>query len=627
MSYPFIFGPNGEPAIGDSYFNGNGYGALSDCSLCTVTEQLNSEYELYIQYPISGFNYDKLIQRAVIRVVPNQLSEPQYFRVYQISKPINGLVDVYARHISYDLSGAIILPYSSTTCAGAISGIESHRIGGTEFRFWTDNNATGGLSFDTPTSLRSYLGGTDKSILGVYGGEFEWDNYVVKLHKNRGVNRGVTIRYGKNLTDLNQEENCSNCYTAVFPFWSGYSNDHQVLVKPDSPISIGSFSYVKILPLDCSSLFDSQPSIAALNQAAQEYIASNNIGIPEISLTVSFIQLSKTEEYKNIPMLDTIGLCDIVTVIFEELGVETTAEVVEVVYDCLLDRFETITLGNPTQNLERTLSNQQGMIQEITEKAVSKLDEAIGRATRKITGNLGGYVVIRDSDSDGFPDEILILDENSNGEISQSQHIWRWNSSGLGYSNDYGETYGLAMTADGEIVADFITTGNLDASNINVSNLNANSITSGTIDASRINVTNINASNIKSGSIDASNVNVTNINASNITTGSLSADRIQGGTIDANSINVQHLNAANLSNGYVPSSRISTSDNKLDIMYVKRLVVGDAGGSDYLDMVAKILWSSTGAELDAGGVIPKNGATKVSWTDICNAAGGIAKWG
>jgi hypothetical protein len=199
-----------------------------------------------------------------------------------------------------------------------------------------------------------------------------------------------------------------------------------------------------------------------LRAAANAYMVVNNIGVPKVSIEVSFVQLSQTEEYKDIAPLETVGLCDYVHIYFEKLGVSATAKVVRTEYDTLLDRYNKIELGDAKSTFGDTIINA---IQSTSDDKVSftELDNAVQRATSLITGNSGGYVRFV-YNADGFPEEIVVMDTDS---IDTAEKVWRWNKSGLGYSSTgYDGTYALAMTQDGAIVADFITTGTLSANRV-----------------------------------------------------------------------------------------------------------------------------------------------------------------
>lgn len=447
---PVLFAPTATT------FTTNGLGKLSDAASCTVKETRNGAFELTLKYPVEGIHYAEIQQRSIILAKPNPVDLAQPFRVYRISKPINGLVTVYAYHISYDLTGIPVSPYSAASVQAALAGFSTNAVAANPFTFWSDMTSSGDFTVKSPASVRSLL----STMLEVYGGEYKYDKYTVRLYQQRGVNRGVTIRYGKNLTDLKQDENCSNVYTGVYAYYS--DGNGIVETSPKVTPAPGTYDYTRVLPLDLKAEFKDTPTAEALKAAAEQYMSNHNIGVPEVSLNVSFVQLEQTQEYKDLALLERVELCDTVTVIFERLGVNATAQVTSTIYNVLIDAYDSVTIGNVRKNVAMTIAEQA---QEIAKGPdLTALQAAVIEATELITGNQGGYVVIHSSTGGKTPDEILIMDQP---DIESAVQVWRWNKSGLGYSSSgYNGPYGLAMTIDGKINADFITTGGMDAARI-----------------------------------------------------------------------------------------------------------------------------------------------------------------
>lgn len=440
----------------------NGLGRLADATSCKVQEDRNGAFTLSMTYPISGIHYADIVIGGCIKAKPNELADPQLFRIYHISKPLNCVVTIDAQHISYDLSKAVVKPFTAKGITAVTSGMISNMIGGIGFSFSSDiNNGDSQFTNDHPQSFRALLGGQEGSVLDVFGGEYEFNNEKVILHAHRGSDNGVTIRYGKNLTSVQQDENIENTYTAVYPY---VLNSDQETIAGDLQTVI-STSEPKVLALDLSSEFqktgteETTPTAAEINAKAQKYIKANNIGVPKVSLDVSFVQLWQTQEYKEIAPLERVSLCDTVTVKYEKLGVDAKAKVITTVYDVLAERYDSITLGDAKSTLASTIASAPEKA-EIQKQTSSALESAITRATKLITGQKGGHVVIK-SDANGKPQELLIMDTE---DETTSTKVWRWNLSGLGYSSKgvNGE-YGTAITQDGEIVADYITTGDLNA--------------------------------------------------------------------------------------------------------------------------------------------------------------------
>lgn len=440
-------------------FTTQGIGALTDSILCYVDEERNGEYEGYLKYPITGVHYADIALRSIIVAKPNFTDDPQPFRVYEITKPLNGVVTVRFRHISYDLSGYPVEPFTASTLSGALSGLISNCPVDCPFTLTSSRSVSATFKANVPASIRSWMGGKAGSLLDIYGGEWKYDGFTASLPSSRGQNRGVTIRYGKNLTALEQEENNAAVYTGVYPYWTDAYGENLVQItgrivhNTDTPTYSGAtYDYERILPLDLSSKWEEAPSEGELRSAAIAYIEDNEIGTPKVNLRVEFAQVSKL-------VRDQVDLCDTVTVQFEKLGVTATAKCIKTRWNVLLDRYEAITLGDAKANLAETIVNTKKTAE--TAVSPSSLETAVDQATAQITGANGGNIVWHDSNDDGEPDEMLVMNTPS---ISTATKVWRFNQNGLGHSNNgYDGPYGLALTADGAIVADRITVGVFNA--------------------------------------------------------------------------------------------------------------------------------------------------------------------
>lgn len=472
MSYPILYSPT------ETDFNHNGLGILSDCEKCQVTEEANGIFELALTYPMDGIHFDDIADRAIIKAKADQFRDPQLFRVYAKSKPMSGLVTVLAEHISYDLSGIPVSPFSAQSVATALSGLKSHAAVDCPFNFWTDKQTSANFRVSAPASIRSRLGGVAGSILDVYGGDYEFDNFTVKLHNNRGMNRGVSIRYGKNLTNLKQDENCSSVATGVYPYW--YNQEEGVLVElPEKIINApGTYNFVKIRTVDFTANFEEKPTIEQLREKTQQYIKNNDIGIPSVSLTVSFAQLEQSEEYKHLKFLERVSLFDTVNVEFPALKVSATAKAVKMVYDVIADRVDSVTLGSVRANIADTIASQQQEIQQTPTK--SDLKKAQEAATAWLT-NGKGYKVERRDDL-GRVIDTLYMDTP---DIETAVNIMRVGQSGIGFShNGVNGPFLSAWTIDGQFVADWITAGTLNAALVKVINLIAEKLSSVSGDSS-----------------------------------------------------------------------------------------------------------------------------------------------
>ena len=201
-------------------FTSFGIGTLADTISCEVTEERNGAYECVLKYPITGSFYKEIRKERLIKAKPNDTSKPQAFRIYRIAKPLNGIVTIYAQHLSYDLTNIATPAWDSSpiTPQLAIEHVFDAALTPHNFTFQTDYTQAKAFTVDRPKSLRSVLGGSAGSLISLWGGEFEWDNYKVIHHQGRGISTGVVIEYGKNLTKLEQDTDITSVYTDLLPY-------------------------------------------------------------------------------------------------------------------------------------------------------------------------------------------------------------------------------------------------------------------------------------------------------------------------------------------------------------------------------------------------------------------------
>lgn len=501
-----------------------GLGVLSDCLSCEVTEARNGAYELQMSYAAQGIHASDIQLNYYLKAKPNFTDDPQIFQIYKIGKTINGHFDVYAEHISYGLSGKPIYSGSANNIVTACAVLEASAGG---FTIDTTKETLGNFNITEPSSVRSWFGGKQGSLLDVYGGgEWKYDNFHCRLMQNRGADRGVQIRYGKNLTDLNQDLDSSNLYTHVMSYWK----TDTTVVRGNSYATGLVLDTQKMLILDASGEFEEEPTASDLDGYTQDYIGNHNLIAPTNSITLKFQQAGT--------LVERVDLCDTVTVFFEELGIEAKFKCIKTKWDVLAERYIENEFGDPRTSITDTIANGSTVVagsdaeaRAIAQQALNiandkrrvfittptppydigdlwiedekirycstakgvnesyseddwtsvdtvdsvTLEDAVANATAWITGGNGGYVIIH-RDPDGRPYELLISD--SEHITANTAKVWRWNINGLGYSSTgYNGTFIPAITSDGQIVADFITTGTLDANRIEVRNLNATMFT------------------------------------------------------------------------------------------------------------------------------------------------------
>lgn len=470
----------------ETAFTSNGICRLVDCINCEVTEERNGIYECEFEYPITGRHYDDIIIDRIIYVTHDDSKEPQPFDIYKRSAPINGIVTFNAHHISYRLGNILLNPFTATSCVTALAQFNNYSMTENPFTFHTDKDVAAEFSITIPVSIKKMLGGTEGSILDVYGtGEYEFNKFRVDFWRHRGQDNGVVIRYADSLSDLKHELDYSTSYNTVVPYWANMDKT-QVVTLPEkyvfsnvaptisnnwtedgTPITDDSGNIIefmttdgKAVPLDLSDAWEEPPTEEQLRAKGLEYLNNSRAWLPTENLTVDFIALWQTEEYANVAPLQTVNLCDTVTVLYPELGVNTTVKVIKTVYNVLLDRYNEIELGDPVSSFAETVTAQASAEVKESPSFLSSIAGEVTRATNKITGMNGGYVVI-DSDSAGHPYQILIMDAP---DKESAVNVMRINNAGIGFStNGYNGPFVSAWTIDGRFVADFITAGTLNA--------------------------------------------------------------------------------------------------------------------------------------------------------------------
>lgn len=393
MNYPRLYPPTATA------WDTNGLGALSDCISCVVEETLNGPFELEMQYRLNGLHYADITLRSIILAKPNPTARPQPFRVYKISRPINGVVTINAQHLSYDLSGIVIEPFNAPSLASALEGMKTNAVTENPFEYETDKTVISDFVVAYPSSARSLVAGQRGSLLDTYGGELEFDRYQVKLWAHRGKDNGVTIRYGKNMTDVNQEEDGSGVYTGVYPYWYSEEEGSADLGSSYVPVE-GEFDFTRILLLDLTEEFENKPTAEELTQKAQEYISNHDPGVPTISTTVSW--------YQSREFVENVNLGDVVGVYFSRLGISAKAKIVKTRYNALQNRYESVDIGSVRSSIAGTIVSMDQGVSSVTQYTVTE--------TRRITKEL-------EMTADSLRSAISDSAQNTTQLIQQSQAI------------------------------------------------------------------------------------------------------------------------------------------------------------------------------------------------------------
>ena len=351
----------------ETLFTSNGLGRLRDCISCTVVEERNGIYECDFEYPIDGANFDFIQLGRIIGVTHDESADVQPFDIISYSRPIDGVVTFHCTHISYRQNKMVSYASGINSLADAFQTLDDVCYpSGNQFVYSTDKTSTGYCAaFDgTPRTIRSLLGGVEGSILDTYGGEFEWDKWTVKLHNARGEQKDFTIRYGVNMTDFQDDMDYSESYNSCVPFWKDSSTG--IIVRGGqigaghSTIGVGS----RCVPLDLTDKFETRPTVAQLEYMASTIMISSQSYLPSQNIKVNFIRLQDEAGFDQFDSLLQCKLCDSIKVIFPRYDMSAYFKIVKTTWNVLLDRYESMELGN----LSTTLAEALG----ITDSGVSK---------------------------------------------------------------------------------------------------------------------------------------------------------------------------------------------------------------------------------------------------------------
>ncbi len=346
-------------------FVSNGLGRLYDINSCIVTEERNGVYECDFEYPVTGKNFDKIIPGRIIACEHDYSNDVQPFDIVSYDKPINGIVKFHAVHISYRQSAITTSGTNVNSIASAFTILKQGQPSNPFDYSAEESGAQGYLATadGVPRSVKQILGGIEGSILDVWGGEYEFDKFNVKLWKQRGELRPFTIRYGVNMLDYDEQGDFSGTFTSCVPYWIGDNGSGGQVVVKGNRVDSGFYSYNErndCVPLDCTDKFETRPTSAQLESFAYSYMNSRNVNLPSRSISVDFVRLQDTGEYSEYRSLLNCGLCDTIQMIFPKYGVEGTFKIVKTVYNVLLERYDNVELGNLSTSLAEALGVSSG---------------------------------------------------------------------------------------------------------------------------------------------------------------------------------------------------------------------------------------------------------------------------
>lgn len=442
---------------GTTNFTRNGLGYINDVLSAKVIDELNGEYSLTFEYPTLGVMSDELLEGRIVKCNVSDGTQ-QCFIIKNIVKTYDKMT-ITCSHLFYLLLDDLA------------ENIYPQNLSPKPFLDWILTRANYQLPFTTTSDVSIQrtgryvrrnlvdviLGEEKNSMVNLFGIELKRNNFNIALNSRIGADRGEKLIYGKNITGINITTDANSVYTRIMPVgFDGlllpekYIDADNIEDYPYPKIGIFEFSDIRYDPDDETAYHDINDAYEALRNAVEE-LYENGVNLPKVNIKINWLELSKTEEYKQYSTLERVELGD--TIHADIFGLNYTTRVIKTVYNPLIDRVEQFEIGTFQPSIATQMNRYEIDLQTINPASI--LEEAKDNATNLITNAMGGYVYKTN-------DELYIMD---NEDPNQAVHVWRWNINGLGYSNTgINGTYGLAMTMDGAIVADFITTGVLRTS-------------------------------------------------------------------------------------------------------------------------------------------------------------------
>lgn len=452
----------------------NGLGQIQPIN-AFVTEELNGVYEAELSVASTDKHFNDLSVGGILKMPVNEAGNEQLFRINAITKPMNSICTLECSHISYDLNKVAVKPFTATGSVSAANGMVSNIIGSYPFTMTTNiNNTTSKFTLDIPRSFRECLGGYEGSLLDVFRGEYEYDNLTVKMLAHRGTDNGVRISYGKNLTDFVQDEQMDNVFTSVL----GYAVVDDVSYTGNVYHKVQS-AYPKVMIVDFSADYETGtvPTVADLTAKARAYAEANDIEVPNVNMEISFVPLYQTEEYKNIAPLERVSLGDTVHVYFEKLGVEASARVIRTEWNVLLNRYESVELGEAKANLNTIINEATQQVKNEATQSQGFLEGQLNQMASLIINGLGLHRTLVATEGGGY--RIYLHNKPTLAE-SDTQYIFT--AEGFLVSTDYGQTWNAGFDSQGNAVLNSLATITLKALEIN-----GGTITGSVINGTRIN--------------------------------------------------------------------------------------------------------------------------------------------
>ncbi|CRR37515.1 phage tail protein [Streptococcus equi subsp. equi] len=441
----------------ETKFRTFGLGEIADAYEVRVTRERNGNYSLYIKYPLDGVFASVFKEELKIKSDAGRRTKWQTFEINRVLRNSKDHIEIFARHISMRTQDIALKPFVSGSSIDAESALEVWRdnlVGDDTFDVKSDILTLGSFNWEVDKigNARGALGGVAGSILDVYGGEYEFDNRTIILHKQMGRKAPTVLEYGRNIVSVEEERLLDGNYTSIYPYVrytpqpkpqeeaSGKPHigeqeqpEEQLVTLPEFILDgqyLDLYAQRRIQMVDLSSHFNDdkkEPTVEEIRKLAQKYLKDNNVGAPKISIEVDYIDLSQTLDYQDFRVMEEVELCDIVPLYYPKFGITTeTEKVVEIVYDVYTDSNHTIKLGTIDQSISKSLTG--GVTQRIetlenNQKVITNNQQQFELNLPKYLNDLNGTKIWYEKPDDNVEHKIGDFWFEKNGKY---QRTWVW---------------------------------------------------------------------------------------------------------------------------------------------------------------------------------------------------------
>lgn len=467
MTQNFIYAYTAIP----ENLNDNGMALPDWQDLPEINRVLNGAYRFYGNYARDG-QYRSYLKKGNFLKAQVEDGSYQYFEIYNIKKNLQS-VSVTARHIGFMANKNFIINSFTANGNGTqiMNNLKAALTFKQRFNYLSNVGTTHQFTAKQVGPIDAIIGSNNgnQNLTGVTGGELEMDNFNLKLVKQIGANNGFRIDFGINLEAIDEDYDDESIINSLFLIGGVPDNDYD---QDKEPITYG---FLEIAGVNDSNRRIGKrensecKTVDELKKWGQSLFDKDRIHEPKVTHTISMVALEHTLEYEDMyEELSSLHFGDVVHVRAKEVDIEVTERMVEYTWFPTLGKFKNIVLGNDLSLYTSTVNNQTQELKQKIDNRTETLVQNVLNATAWITGNSGGHVVFRPEKA---PSEILIMDKN---KVATAKRVWRWNLNGLGYSsNGVNGPFELAMTSKGEIVADFIKVGIINANVLQTSFNNA----------------------------------------------------------------------------------------------------------------------------------------------------------